>query len=122
MEATMEAAPKLEGLAPNDPVYKQHLCPHGRPGNGYYCPDPGCSGQGLCEHKKQKPTCKECMPAQCPLCNNGRIYSESNIMTHLFKTKVHDDVPWDKRHALYWDAWEARRPRYNKWRAERGLI
>ena len=96
--------PKLNGLNPKDPDYKLLLCPHGKPGNGYYCPDPGCSGQGLCEHKKQKPACKECMPAQCPLCNNGKIYAWGKMMPHIYNTKKHADVSQADRAAAYTEA------------------
>ena len=104
MEGAMEAAPKLEGVFPCNPAYKQHLCPHGKPGNGYYCPDPGCSGQGLCEHKKQKPSCKECMPAQCPLCNNGKIYTWASLRYHIYNSNMHANVPGLDKQAAYWNA------------------
>ena len=109
MEAAMdtaptEVAPKLKGLNPNEPAYKQHLCPHGKPGNGWFCGDPGCSGQGLCDHKKQKQACKECKPAKCPLCNNGRIYAWGSMMAHIYNTKLHSGVPEADKQAAYWDA------------------
>ena len=55
MEVEMEpqAPPKLRGLNPNEPAYKLLLCPHGKPGNGWFCGEAGCSGRGLCEHKNR---------------------------------------------------------------------
>ena len=100
--APMEAAPKLKGISPVFREYSNSLCPHGKPGNGWLCPEPGCSGQGLCEHGKQrKQTCKECMPAQCPLCNNGRIYAWHSLLSHIYNTKVHEDVPEDEKTTAY---------------------
>ena len=111
METSMEP-PKLKGINPGYCGYGQLLCPHGKPGNGWHCREPGCSGEGLCEHKKQKPACKECTPTLCPLCN--KVYSQNSIEIHLLRAKVHADVPMDERHMIYSAAWEAHRPRYSK--------
>ena len=78
---------QLKGVSRNRPCYKELLCPHGKPGNGWFCPDPGCSGEGLCKHKKHKQSCKECEPAQCRLCNNGRIYAWGALSSHIYKNQ-----------------------------------
>ena len=93
--------PQLKGVSRNWPCYKELLCPHGKPGNGWFCPDPGCSGEGLCKHKKHKQSCKECEPAQCHLCNNGRIYAWGALSSHIYKTKMHADVPENEKAAAY---------------------
>ena len=98
--------PKLHGLNPKDPDYKLLLCPHGKPGNGWFCGEAGCSGRGLCEHKKQKQMCKQCKPAQCPLCNNGRNYAYGNLPQHIFTTKIHAWVSEDDKRAALWQAGE----------------
>ena len=99
--APMEAAPKLKGINPAYCGYREHLCPHGKPGNGWHCREPGCSGEGFCEHKKQKQMCKECKPARCILCDNGRIYSWGNMMQHIYNTKKHADVSQADKAAAY---------------------
>ena len=96
--------PKLHGLNPKDPDYKLLLCTHGKPGNGWFCGEAGCSGRGLCEHKKQKQMCKQCKPAQCPLCNNGRNYAYGNLPQHIFTTKMHAAVSEDDKRAALWQA------------------
>ena len=101
----MEAAPKLKGISPVFREYSNLLCPHGKPGNGWLCPEPGCSGQGLCEHGKQRKTfCKECSPARCPLCNNGRIYAWGNLESHIYGTKLHSGLSEGEKQDAYWDA------------------
>ena len=91
MEVEMEpqAPPKLRGLNPNEPAYKLLLCPHGKPGNGWFCGEAGRSGQGLCEHKK---------------CNNGRIYAWGNMRAHIYNTKLHAYLSGNDKFTAYWDA------------------
>jgi len=99
-----QAPPKLRGLNPNEPAYKLLLCPHGKPGNGWFCGEAGCSGRGLCEHKKQKQMCRQCKPVQCHLCNNGRIYAWGNMRAHIYNTMLHANVSGEDRFTAYWDA------------------
>ena len=101
METAPKFARKLKGFAPYEAGFTQHSCPHGKFGNGWFCNKPGCSGAGLCKHKKHFRTCAECNPAQCPLCDNGKTYACGNMWSHIYRTKLHAELPENEKRAAY---------------------